>query len=416
MADPYPLRPITEDEYDAFHLVEQLAFNVGSQTKAERALSLSRFEFDRSIAAFDGSQPVGTAGAYSLQLSVPGTVLSAAGVSYVSVLPSHRRRGILRTMMRRQLTDVAERGEPIATLWASEAPLYGRYGYGAATLQASFAFKRAEGALAHAAPADQDLRLRLADPGDVRKDLGKVFDAVQPGQPGFYARNDTWWDYVTNDPEELRQGRGPLRCVIAEDPGGARGYALYRALDRWVEQEFLPDGKLTIKELVAADPAAGAALWQHLLDRDLVTEVEARLRPIDDPLLFQIADPRRARPQVIDGLWVRLVDLPAALRARAYSCPVTAVIEVRDELLPANSGRWRLDVHSGETDTVSCEPTTAPADISLDVRALGAAYLGAIRLGSFGTAGLITEHRPGTLRRLSAAMTWTPTAWCPVIF
>lgn len=418
MADPYPLRPITEDEYDAFHLVDQHAFNGGPQPATERALFRRKFEFDRSLAAFDGSQPVGTAGAYSFQLSVPGAMLPAAGVSFVAVLPSYRRRGILRSMMRHQLADVAERGEPIAALWASEAMLYGRYGYGTATWQANFSFRRGEGALAQGAPVDPDLRLRLADPGDVRQEIAKVYDTVLSAQPGFFARNDAWWDTRIFDPAENRQGRSPLRCLVAEDSAGARGYALYSALGRWTEDEFLADGHLLIKELFAADPAANAALWQNLLDRDLITEVEARIRPVDDPVLFQVADPRRARPRMVDGLWIRLVDLPAALCARAYSCPVTAVLEVRDDLLPANSGRWRLDVHgpAGEAGTVTCERTTAPADITLDVRALGAAYLGAVQLGSLGAAGVITQHRPGTLRWLSAAMTWTPTAWCPVIF
>ncbi|MDX6344789.1 MAG: hypothetical protein QOH87_4927, partial [Trebonia sp.] len=149
--------------------------------------------------------------------------------------------------------------------------------------------------------------------------------------------------------------------------------------------------------------------------RDLVTKVTADLRPADDPLLYQLLDPRRARPQVADNLWVRIIDLPAALSRRAYSCPVDAVLEVTDELLPGNSGRWRLRTH-GPDSGASCEQTTEPADVALDIRELGAAYLGGTRLGPLTAAGLVTELRPGAIRPLSSAMSWDPAPWCPTIF
>ena len=129
---------------------------------------------------------------------------------------------------------------------------------------------------------------------------------------------------------------------------------------------------------------------------------------------FQLADPRRARARVGDGLWVRLIDVPVALAARRYSCPVQMVIEVRDELLPGNAGRWLLA--ADEAGGASCEPTTAAADVSLGVRELGAAYLGGTRIGSLAAAGLVTEHRAGAVRRLSASMSWDPAPWCPSTF
>jgi predicted acetyltransferase len=165
---------------------------------------------------------------------------------------------------------------------------------------------------------------------------------------------------------------------------------------------------------MAADPAAGTALWRDVLSRDLVTEVRVQRRPADDPLQFQLADSRRVRAREADGLWVRLVDVPCALTARRYSCPVDAVIEVRDDLLPGNAGRWHLQ--AGDEGTASCGHTSAAADVSLGVRELGAAYLGGIRLGALATAGLVDEHRPGTLTRLSAAMSWDPSPWCPGTF
>jgi predicted acetyltransferase len=359
-------------------------------------------------------------------MTVPGAVLPVAGVSYVSVLPTHRRRGILRSLMRRQLTDIAARGEePVAALWAAEAPLYGKYGYGQAASVAMFRFGRGEGTLN--VPADPSLTLRLVPPADAIAELAKIYAAVRPTRPGLFARSDVWWDHVTFDHEAARGGFGPLRCVLASDPGGPRGYALYRAQHGWTDGDYLPDSKIAVTELIAADALAGAALWRDLLSRDLVSEIVASGRPADDPLLFQLADPRRARPLVSDGVWVRLIDLPRALASRAYSAPVDVVLEVSDALLPANAGRWRLraagragspagGLPSGSADAASCERTSDPADIALDVRELGAAYLGGTRLGSLAAAGLVAELRPGTLGPLSAALTWDPAPWCPVIF
>jgi predicted acetyltransferase len=197
-----------------------------------------------------------------------------------------------------------------------------------------------------------------------------------------------------------------------------RGYALYTSQERWDEPSNLPDGLVVVREVVAADPAAGAALWHNLLTRDLVSTVTAELRSADDPLLYQLLDQRRARLRVADGLWVRIIDLPAALTRRGYSGPVDVVLEVTDELLDGNRGRWRLRVDgTGEPGKdATCERTREPADLTLDVRELGAAYLGGTRLGSLAAAGLVTELRPGALRRLSSAMSWDPAPWCPQIF
>jgi predicted acetyltransferase len=430
---PYPIRPICADEFDTLHAVDQHAFYGSPLSEDDRSRLLARFEFDRSLAAFDGTGPtdtgpIGTATAYSFRLSVPGgEMLPAAGVSWVSVLPTHRRRGVLSSLMSRQLGDVRSRGEPLAVLWASESAIYSRYGYGRASWYLSFTFKRGEGVLAKTAWAEGGLRhpglqLRIVDPAAALPELAKVHDAVLTARPGLFARNEAWWQSAIYDPADERQGASPLRCVLAEDDSGPRGYALYSGLSRW--DGFLPEGVLTVRELMCADPAASAALWTDLLSRDLTGEFRAQRRPVDDPLLHQLADPRRARPQLKDGLWVRITDVPGALAGRRYSCPVDVVIEVRDDILPSNAGRWRLTT-TGETDAgagagcglaASCVPATSAADVALDVTELGAAYLGGTRLGALAAAGLVAELRPGAIRQLSAAMSWDPAPWCPMIF
>jgi predicted acetyltransferase len=324
--------------------------------------------------------------------------------------------------MRRQLADVRDRREPLAVLWASESVIYPRFGYGRAMWHADFTLYRGEGALAKTAPADPGLRLRLAEPAAALPELAKVYDAVLPTRPGFIARDEAWWRREVYDPPEWRQGASPLRCVVAEDDSGPRGYALYSAVHRWDPVTSLPNDSLTVREMVCADAAAGTALAADLLSRDLTAEFHFRDRPVDDPLLSQLADPRRARPRLKDALWVRIIDVPAALAGRRYSGPVDAVLEVRDRLLPANAGRWRLattgqagDTGGLEASCVAAEPGAA-ADVTLDVTELGAAYLGGTRLAELAGAGLVAEGRPGAVRQLSAALAWDPAPWCPVNF
>ncbi len=431
---PYPIRPVSQDEFDAYHRVDMHAFHGSPMTEDDKQKIFSLMEFDRSLAVFDGPTPVGTAGAYTFDLSVPGPgTLPAAGVTWVSVLPSHRRRGVLRSMMRHQLADVHERGEPLAILWASESVIYSRYGYGRAMWHADLLLKRGEGTLAPWTPRDPGLRLRLVEPEAALTELAKVYDAVLPSRSGVIARNEAWWQRTVHDPDQARQGVTPLHCLLAEDDSGPRGYALYKGQPSWDRETSLPVAELTVRELAAADPAAAAAMWTDLLSRDLTAEFRIRSRPVDDPLLFQLADPRRARTRLKDALWVRVTDVPGALAGRRYSSPVDVVIEVRDELLPANAGRWRLAA-SGPADgsadgftggfaggfadgfAASCEPAgSAQADVELDVTALGAAYLGGTGLGGLAEAGLV-EGRPGAVRQLAAALAWEPAPWCPVDF
>jgi predicted acetyltransferase len=419
MATSYPIRPITDDELPAFLTVDQHAFHEGPRSARSCANFLARVELDRTLAAFDGTTIVGGTGIYTFQMRVPGAMAAVAGVSLVSVLPSHRRRGILTALMRRQLADVSERGEAVAALFGSESGIYGRYGYGRSSWFAAYRLRRGEGALAPGAPADPGLRLRIAEPLAARAELAKVYDLALAERPGLYARTEPWWDRLLTDLHSDGETPPPIRCVLAEDDSGPRGYAVFTSTGRWNEDAFLPEGVLDVSELMATDPAATAALWADVLSRDLISEFHVRQRPVDDPLLYLLADPRRVRSVVTDGLWVRLVDVASAMAQRHYACPVDVVIEVADELCPQNTGRWRLTAATAVAPAgfrATCERTTAPADVVLPVWALGAAYLGGTRLGSMAEAGVISEVTPGSLAVLSTAMSWEPAPWCPMIF
>lgn len=417
--DTYPIRLVAEDDLAAFLAVDQHASHGTPMSERAHANFLARLEFGRTLAAFDGDTIVGGTGAFSFQMRVPGAMAAVAGVSLVAVLPSHRRQGILSALMRRQLADLSERGEAVAVLFASESGIYGRYGYGRASWHAAYRLERGEGTLAPGAPADPGLRLRIAEPLSVRAELAKVYDLALAERPGLYARTEPWWDRLLTDLQSEDGSSQQIRCILAEDDSGPRAYAVFTSTECWDEDAGLPRGVLEVSEALATDPAATAALWDNLLSRDLVSEFHARMRPVDDPLLYLLADPRRVRSVISDGLWVRLVDVGRALAQRHYASPVDVVIEVADELCPQNAGRWRLAAEAGVAPAgfrATCERTTAPADVVLPVLALGAAYLGGTGLGAMAKAGLVTEATPGSLAALSTAMSWEPAPWCPMLF
>lgn len=417
MGTPYPIRPVTEDELSTISHVHEHAFHAGPASERAHANFAARFEPERSLASCDGSTVAGFAASFSYQMRVPGALVPVAGVSMVGVLPTYRRRGILSSLMRRQLADLSGNGEAVAALWASEAGIYGRFGYGCASQRYSFTLRAGEAGFVPDAPVDSRLRLRLVDPQLALADLSKVYELALAERPGFFARNDAWWDYALDDPESQREGGTPLRCVVAEDDAGPRGYAVFNARQRWDDAD-VPDGRLMLREMIAADPAATAMLWRDLLTRDLISEFQMPIRPVDDPLLSLLADPRRARAKLSDGLWVRLLDVAAALEQRRYAAPVDVTIEVSDDLCPQNQGTWRLVTSpgSGPGLAATCQRASGAADISLPVRALGSLYLGGMRLGSLAAAGIVTESRPGAVAALSAAMSWDPAPWCPMIF
>jgi len=206
-SSPYPIRPIEENELDGFLNVDEHAFNTSPWSDDDRRVGIDRFEFDRTLAAFDGTSPVGVTMCYSFQLSVPGQeVLPAAGVTFVAVLPTHRRRGVLSSMMRRQLADVRDGGEPLAILWASESVIYSRYGYGRASWYLSFTLRRGEGKLAMTVPSGSGLRLRLAEPEAARPELAKVYDTVLPSRAGFFGRIAGFFQLLAVLPRRLFGG------------------------------------------------------------------------------------------------------------------------------------------------------------------------------------------------------------------
>ncbi|MBA2949248.1 GNAT family N-acetyltransferase [Streptomyces himalayensis] len=402
------LRVLQPSEWDTWYGKLVLAFGGVPEADEERALWNRLTEFDRSLGAWDGDDCVGTAGAFSFRLTVPGGALvPAAGVTMVSVAATHRRRGVLTAMMRRQLDDVRSWGEPLAVLTASEPAIYGRFGYGAATQLLSAEIDTARVRLS-VPPGTDDVRLRFAAPGDVVEACEAVYARRVPGRPGMLARRPGWEQLPLLDPESERQGSSPLQCVLAERAGEVVGYARFHNKPEW--DTAGPNGTIVLRDLEALDPAAYAALWRFLFEIDLTSTLEVRSRPVDDAWQHLVSDIRRCQVRLRDSLYVRLVDVGAALEARTYQTPVDVVFEVEDDFCPWNQGRWRL---TGDSKGASCKRTDEDADLALSVRELGAVYLGGVSLSAPAAAGRVRELRPGAVAEASVAFSSAVAPWLP---
>jgi predicted acetyltransferase len=351
---------------------------------------------------------VGTSGAFSFRVTVPGgTSVPAAGITMVTVAATHRRRGLLTSMMRRQLDDIRSWGEPLAVLTASEPVIYGRFGYGIATHQHNVEIDTTRVRLS-VPPGTDDVRLRYATPADVLDTCEAVYARLVPGRPGRLARRPGWERVTLLDPVSERDGASPLQCVVAERDHEAVGYARYR---------IKPGGDhrgvaftVVLEELEALDPATHAALWRFLFGIDLTSTLVARGRPVDEAWQYMVSDIRRCAVRMRDALHVRLVDVGAALEARTYQAPVDVVFEVEDAFCPWNEGRWRL---TGDTKGATCARTSYAADLALSVRELGAAYLGGVSLASLAAAGRVRELRQGALAEASVGFSSAVAPWLP---
>lgn len=407
----YTIRPITAAEYPAYVRTVEAPF--GNQPSAED-LDIWRpmHELDRSLAVFDAGQIVASTDALSLELTLPGlTRIPAPGVTRVGVLPTHRRRGLLRALMRRQIDDLRQRGEILAILTASESVIYGRFGYGVATSTINVEIERAHAAFAR--PWNPPGQLTLVDHASALDLLPTVYERARGLQPGAVSRGAAWWQATLRNPSSLLDGMGPRFYVTYTAPDGqVDGFAHYRIQRHW--DQGLPSSALEIGELIAVTTQARAALWQFCFGVDLIKTVRARSRPVDEPLRWMLADPRRLRVTALnDDLFVRLLDIPRALAARRYHVPGQLVLAVDDAFCPENSGRYALE---GGPEGATCRPSTADPDLALSVTDLAATYLGGVSFSALARAGRVEAHASAALDRADAMFAVTPAPWCATPF
>lgn len=423
LPDGYRFRDLKPDDLRAILDVDAWAFPSSvSPEDLEKGTMPLTWERTVGIEADGHDGLVGLHASYPFtEFQVPGGVLPTAGLTWVAVHPQHRRRRLLTGMIELHLARCRERGEPLSALFAAETAIYGRFGYGRAADDLRLTIPRGAALRDVAGASDHTVRVEHASRERHGELVDRLHRAAGADPTGSGAVNRPGW--ATRQTEELqanfwddlpafRRGAESRRIAIVERDGEPRGYSLFRRNLDW--QPSGPRGTVRTGEVVALDASAARALWGVLLDFDLMSETSPFVLPVDDAITHLLVNPRAAEPRTADNVWVRLVDVPTALSGRRYAADVDVVLGVRDDRLPDNAGSWRLRATAfGEA---TCERTDAAADVELDVRELGGAYLGGVSLASLAAAGLVTERTPGALAATSVAFGWPVAPVCSWIF
>lgn len=402
------IRPARLQEAEEFMQVMGSAF--GFEPPEQSGPFRQYWEPERSRCAYQDGKMVGTSGAYSFQMTVPGTVIPSAGTTMVSVLPSHRRQGVLTQMMQAHLQEAKEREESFASLWASDSAIYGRFGYGEASRDTETTIDRQFVKLHKNAPEPDPVRMVTQEEASTNFPL--VYEQMFSHRPGCFARSQTWWNlHRFRDLPDHRDGATKFRFAVSRGPNNQpSGYVQYRVKSDW--EQGHATGKVIVNELVSNTPEAASGLWKFVLEHDLISQIVAENRPVDDLLPDLLSGTRRAQRLVLDALWVRLLNIPQAFSLRRYRHPGQLVFEVIDPM-GMDSGSYRLEV--AEDGTGNCEPTTAEPDLSMNIAELGGAYLGWSRMAHLRRAGRVTGTEPAA-RQADHMLGWDPLPWCPEIF
>jgi len=399
------IRAVRPDEFEDMRRTMGLVFGFDPPEGENRVMRL--LPLDRTRCGFDGGEMVSTSGAYGLQMTVPGGQVACGGTTAVTVAPTHRRQGVLRDMMRAHLDDVKEHGEPIAALWASDSAIYGRFGYGCASICYDIAVEPEHATLGRLAP--QPGRARMIDRPEALEVVPPLYDRLRMEIPGFFARTPHWWEDRSFWDSESAGDTTKLRYAVVDGGDGVSGFASFRTKADWDEGHG--SGKITVQDLFATTPEAWAGIWSLVANQDLVARVEAGLRPSWDPIFDLLAGTRRALAFRYDALWVRLMDVPATLTARSYSAPVDVVLGVEDPIGDL-TGSYRL---RADSEGAECAATNEEPSVMLDLEDLSAAFMGRPRFRQWAYAGRL-RGTDETLAAMDAAFAWHPQPWCPELF
>lgn len=368
------------------------------------------WEIDRTWVAEDAGRYTATATAYSFEMTVPGGArVPVAGVAQVAVLPTHRRRGLLRDVLGALLNQAVERGDHYAILNASDSGIYGRFGFGQADRVLRLELDTDH--IAIAGPPDPG-RVRLVDAHRAHVLLADLYDRFGRARPGAVGRAEVWWSFVLDDEASWKGIGCPFVAVHEDETGEPDGYTIYRSTERWDRGHA--NGSVEVRELEGATPDVEAALWRFLCEIDLRTRVIGYPRPADDPIRWRLTRPRRAWvTETLDLLWVRPLDVAACLGGRRYAVEDTLVLAITDETFPDQTGTYRV---TGGPDAATAVRVEDAPDLAMDVSALGSIILGGIDAGELATAGRIMEHTPGAVGRAERFFRWRPAAFCSTTF
>jgi len=404
----YRLVDLPRDRLDDLLELDTWAFPM-PQSVAELRELPSPLAWDRvhGVEADGARGLVGMYAAYPFgRFPVPGSTLPVAGLTWVGVHPGHRRRGILRAMIDDHLGRAAARGETVSALTASEPAIYGRFGYGLATRVASLTLRR--GAALHPVAGSDAVEVSF-EAFDFDRHAGLVAQvheaagASEPNRPGWVTRETPELrEAFLADPPMARGGLESRRLLVASRDGRPTGYAMLRRKLEWIDGSA--SGTVHVRETVALDAATAHALWSRLLDLDLTATIEVGQLTLDDPLFSLLVDLRAAKPRLSDNIWIRIIDVPGALAGRQYASDLDLVIEVEDDLVGANAGRWRVTAPAFSPD-VTVSPTKDPWDVRLPVAALGALYLGGGSAASL-AAGRLASRSGAAFARFATGFGW----------
>lgn len=402
------VRLVGPEQHEDF--IRPITTAFGMAISAERVEFQKRLtELDTRIGAFDGDKLVGSAGVFAFDMSTTGGhTVKTAGLTMVAVMPTHRRRGVLRSLMQRHLEEAHRRGQPIASLWASEAPIYGRYGYGVASFGAEASIERDRSQFVGPMPP---FEARFASDEEATTIFPMLWERARRHAPGMPSRSESWWKHRRLlDLESMRAGFGPLQRVLILLNGQPQAYALYRTRLTF-ESPDLPIATVKVLEAIGATPEGTRAAWRYLCDLDLAARIEAANLPVDHPLFLLLAEPRRAHVALYDALWVRIVDVETALASRTYSSRESIVLEIDDDVCPRNTGCYRLDGATGRATH-----THEHADIRLPISSLGSAYLGGLSFSRLAEVGAVEAKTDGALEKADGLFRTHRAPWCPEIF
>jgi len=402
---PIEIRTCAEDELGRYLAVLGSAF--GEPIPDEE---IPRFkevlELERSYAGYEDDHMIATGSAFSFEMTVPGSTVPAAGVTMIGVLPTHRRRGVMSSLMRKLIDDARTRDEPVAILWASEESIYQRFGFGLASDQGHISIEKHRAVfLGRPEPVGQTRLITLEEAAEV---LPPIYESVRPTRPGMLARDEVWWrNHTLSDPPRHRAGGSPKFCSVLSIDGRDEAYAVYRTGGDWAD-DSTPDAWLNVREVVAGDRVAYREMWRFLFNIDLVDRIKAWYLPADLPLTLMLEEPRRLRFAKSDSLWLRIVDLKAALEARRYASDGAISFAVTDEYCPWNEGEWTLTVEDGSGRVRrGGEP-----DLAVDTASIGAVFLGGFTFGELQRAVRLDECTEGAIRRADAIFRTDIAPWC----
>lgn len=403
------IKPIRADQLQAYCEALELAFSSrleDGDMDRERLVAIP----ERYLAAWDSDRIVGGAASLPVPMTLPGNAIATtAFVTAVGVQPTHRRRGINTELMRIQLDGLHDQGEVFAALWASEGSIYGRYGYGMASLFSEFKIAASRSRFVRG--YEPSGRVDLVAREDALGSMRDVYDRVRRTRPGMVGLEGHWFDWRWA-PRARHKDTPMFHALYRSEAGSVEGYAVYTVKHEWPDS--MPSLHVEVEELMAATTEGYADLWRYLLDIDLVATVGAWNRPADEALLWLVTEPRQLRTRLGDALWVRLVDVPAALQLRGYAAPGRLVLEIEDRFCPWNEGRFELTVD--DDGAGKCVQTGDDPDITCSVNDVGAVFLGGVGFARLAAAGQVRPRSDGAIARADAMFgsSW-PAPWCSFI-